>query len=691
MQGSFENIHCSTVVWQHVQSDSNPQCSSLFKSYLILCQVLDNFDALRAKKFCASFYSILVQSSYENTAEIVKIHYGTLKDIKDGIGRAILSGDPCTLSRAGKACLTFLKDSHLAPKDSLDKDSSNFAWETSHHVFRLVALILDLGLITYVGSHGSRFDMDYVGCDLSQMRIDFGLDAKLGFVCSLKSLACLNDFLDHDRVWVFQAWSPKDKSGGLSNIALSILTYIEEFADLWGPVWEMSEGDRIWQYNVSKGIIRAVHTTTELRLANITMCHWYSVDSMSQRQIPRAAGDGLFIERVSRLLIGSLPDTFKQNSACQYTCQDLERDYGLHMTPLGTQPSAWEWKERSIGFSAGQYIGLSGAGVQKKRPKTTVKQNIWDKWNNKPERANPRIFDECLGIEVSNCTGNAKRIRLRDLFLINSVQQALDCRVPGWMSTDYGLQFLDALRQSNDGAVVSLCKTHPQYKLNIAELLCCVLDTLDKTGVSGMQLIAAFISGDREYAMPLELQYNNWGNLFRDSYLTAAYVIVNEICFEYHAPSYSTGICRSFNAYTVLQTQVALAPEKMPHEPICLGEQGSLNIVDGKDDNVLLVTWKEDSFKHNVLGLGKRFRQALDSQKPSKLSRELLDHGEIFGRRIHAFVRATKQSNGGLLVRRSKRSMRYMEDASQISSNTMNGNRTSQPLASAVPTLFTDI
>ena len=658
-----------------MKNNSDVRLSSLTKSYLIICQVLDSFDALHAKGFCGSFFSILVGSTYDDYAEIIKIREDTVRKIKNSIGKAIVSlhqDDELTsihiLTRAGRVCLKFLTDVQLAPEESLNLNSTKTCpWETSALSFRLVALILDLGIVTYAGSHGSRFDLDYSKGDQSLIKVDSGPDAKIGFTCCLERLACLDDFLDQEPVWVFRSWSP-GKTHGISKSPLSILTHIEEFADLWGPVWEMSADKKIRQYNVSKGVIVPVALTA---VENMIMCHWYSLDAIEERQVPKFSDNELSINKEAKLLIGSPPSPFQRNPDCGYTIHNLEQDFGLMMKPIATQSSTWALDERAVGFTAGQYIGFQMMGTQKKRPKTTVKQNAWDEWNNRPNRANPRIFDEYLALEVSHCTGNARRIRLRDLFLLGNVQQAIDCRIPKWMESDYGSAFLKAVSQPEDGVVVTLCKSHPEYKLRIADIFCCILAALGKTGVSSDKLNAAFISNDREYSMPLDLQHNDWGGFLRDSHLTATYAIVTETCFECRIPDYLTGSCQSQNTLTVLQTKILLPPNQM-HERIWLGEQGYFNVISKIDDNVLIVSWKSAVSRSIIDRVGK----VLESQKPARISRELVDHDQLGGSKVSVLVLACGPSNGGLDILRTKmpakstaqmQSAKYIEAAAQLS------------------------
>jgi hypothetical protein len=109
------------------------------------------------------------------------------------------------------------------------------------------------------------------------------------------------------------------------------------------------------------------------------------------------------------------------------------------MFPLGTVASSWAFDERQVGFSASQYVGITVLGTQKKLPCTTQKQAIWNKWTNQPTRANPRMLNSYLGVEISHCTGNARRVKLRDIFTMKPIQALIDRQFPDLLSLEFGM------------------------------------------------------------------------------------------------------------------------------------------------------------------------------------------------------------------------------------------------------------
>ena len=130
-------------------------------------------------------------------------------------------------------CSQLLEVLHLSTSDSPKTTSSILA------LCRTTMLMADLGLVSYVGSHATRFDLDYLHTEISTVIFEA---YSMRFECRLRPLACLDGFLDKDKVWVFRcsnATSTEVFDRGDLDTTLSILTHIEEFADISGPVWSI--------------------------------------------------------------------------------------------------------------------------------------------------------------------------------------------------------------------------------------------------------------------------------------------------------------------------------------------------------------------------------------------------------------------------------------------------------------------
>lgn len=189
---------------------------------------------------------------------------------------------------------------------------------------------------------------------------------------------------------------------------------------------------------------------------------------------------------------------------------------------------------------------------------TTHKQQILAEWTTEPQDANPGILNQYLAVEISHCTGNARRVRVKDLFLMPTIRRLLDLRSPKWSATVWGLAFLEALQSNDPEAVFAVWTRHYAYRNEMAALVCRVLKTLNKTGKTEQGLVAAFLNNRQQSSIVLDKKSNDWSSLLQDSHLMATYAVINNICIECHTPDHSTATCDGDPAHTVLETRLGL-------------------------------------------------------------------------------------------------------------------------------------
>ena len=164
------------------------------------------------------------------------------------------------------------------------------------------------------------------------------------------------------------------------------------------------------------------------RLA-LVQCHYYSRSSFFRRRASRllSRDADLLLAEDDLLLIGG---GLRENRDCKYTLSDLARDSSSDFMVLGTTKSVWKLDTRGIAVGVSKIFGITMSGSQKLIPQTTLKQHILDKWTANPSRANPGIFNQHIGVEVSHCTGNARRLSLRELMVSAPMAKVLERQTP---------------------------------------------------------------------------------------------------------------------------------------------------------------------------------------------------------------------------------------------------------------------
>ncbi|KAI1840949.1 hypothetical protein JX266_012885 [Neoarthrinium moseri] len=553
------------IQYDHTAVTEKEIIISLCESYVIIQSVIDRFDILATIKFSSDFFSILLLRGEKNIAEVVKIPKALVAKIalELQIALTLLRTESMDSVRGGiMPCLQELFDL---------LDCGPVEYEIPE-AFRVMAYLLDLGLVCYVGSHAARFDSEYFTKETPEFVVS--KRAGLGFSCSLRQLACLNGFLDAKAVWAFDVHVRADqaaKNPNRESNKLSILTTIDALADIWGPVYAevahsgspAGQPTLVKKYNVSKGCIRRVPDRASSPNAGIFKCHWYSWAEEQRRRLARffvepiTGSQDLTMSLDDKLLIGTEMTT---NPACTFTLQEYEMNFGDLLTELGPKPSTWKFDgiAMSLQLAAPKVVAIQIQGQTKRIPEVSVKEHTWQRWNSNPERANPGVLNNYYGVEISHCTGNARRVPLKQILLMEPIQELLQRQIPGWESTQWGIDFVKALQVESNDAIFNFWTRHVAERPLVGQLVSSVLNVLDNTGSNDVGLKAAVLHQNSESIIHIKARSNDWVRLLKDSYLTATYAIVNRVCLEFRRPDHTTSICTDEERYSVLQTGAGL-------------------------------------------------------------------------------------------------------------------------------------
>ena len=512
---------------------------------------------MKSRKFCTNTISILRQHEVDTVIEIKKlelVHIDSLKaDFEDTMRDMLImfydESSSHLLSRVHRSCNNLLE--RVGSRGCFDKALNARAILT---LTRKVVLLLDAAVVSYVKSHS--FDLD--GRNLPTLEVSDGEDW-FSFTCASTKLACLDAFMDGRKVWVFTLLENDtdivDRPHRAAKNGSYVLTRMQDLADIWGPVYTVrSTSGLIKQYGVSKGVICRTKESSKSPIPGAVQCHYFSRISSFRRKTINllSSGEELLLAEDDLLLIGG---GLRTNQDCKYTLSDFKYDCASDISPLGTKESVWKPDTRSLAVGFSKYIGITVSGTQKLVPQTTLKQHILDKWTTLPSRANPGILNQYLGVEISHCTGNARRVALRQLMTSSSVVSVLERQSPGWMNKPWGKVFNAALRSDEKDMMFSLWKGWASDRAEMAELFCCVLEFLNGTGRDQHNFYAALLHDNEEEAVSIQPTINDWSIALRDTHLTSAYVLITNICLHCEVPDLITSTCYVRNARTVLETE----------------------------------------------------------------------------------------------------------------------------------------
>ncbi|KAM7216361.1 hypothetical protein V8F06_008283, partial [Rhypophila decipiens] len=540
--------------------------------------VLSGLQQLQKANFCQSSFSLLLKRQDLEAAEIIKIPIqdvdtilnGTLANLKRVHERESNIGlvHESLCAQVFEPCISLLGRFYWPIDGPPNLPTTELILVTG----RITAILLDIALVSYTGSHGCRFDTYYLKKDARTFGVDPSTNLP-GFRCSLRRLACLEDFLDKREVWVFE-FRTKNEVWETDNKRLGVLTRIEDFADIWGPVYAIpgSQSNKIRQYNVSKGIICRESGKQPIMIRgnnkepvtrHVFKCHWHNKDSwlkaLGWKYLPPA--DNNYLSPDDLLLI---EDIMVEKDRCGYTLDGYEKDYGGGLNDLGTRDSSWRWDNRGMSLGISKIFGVTVAGTQKRIPETTLKETILNKWLNNPERRNPHVLNQYLGVEISHCSGNARRIAVRAILTLTPMIQSLDRQFPDWRKTPWGVAFWSAISGNDDSAIERVWQQFEKNRPQMGQIAAFALDVLGPTGLeeSRSRFSVGYLHHGQELSVDLEIGLNTWALLLKDNPSSASFAMVSDRCRLCNVPNHSSATCSESsrsdkNRRTTLQTRLA--------------------------------------------------------------------------------------------------------------------------------------
>ena len=537
----------------------------LWGTYLMICRCWMTLQELKLDSFCDRAINILVKLPALDIVEITEISIESVTSLKSllehGLIRILSSSDAVDLWACLRESVLVPCDSFLAQFGIRDPATNPDDIKSTLVFSRMTACLLDVAIISYVGSHSSRLDLR-ISKDHDQGIHLVHTKEEFQFACKAQRLACIDGMLDHEKVWVFNlpllGYQVDEFAVTATLRPLAVLTRIHLLADIWGPVWAVPNGNDISHYNVSKGVIYRLRDQNVSGIRGAVQCHWSAQTdrSWAARAIPFASDDLLLIE-------GGLV----KNDSCDYSLFDYASDRSQHLHILGTKPETWVLDSRGISLSLTKTIGVTIMGAQKLIPQTTVKQHALDEWTNRPEDVNPDFLNNAYGVTISHCTGNAKRIALKELLLNRALWPMLINRSSDGPDTHWHSKFQAALEDDDPEAIITFWSANRKHRQEVAALVCSALRLLDSTGHVGDNYEAALISDNERRSVVLDQKSNEWLVLLRESRRMASYVLIEDACVHMSGPSSEISSCSSGKAFTVLQTQI-----KMIGEDIFLGK-----------------------------------------------------------------------------------------------------------------------
>ena len=521
-------------------------------------------------------------------------------------------------------------------------------------VLRLVLNTVDLAVASYAGAHVSRFDEEYLEEDITVIDVLGPFTSLRGLqIPSIKlsrcQLQCLDSFHNSKPVWVFSLsdWEPRGH--------LFLSTKVEDFADIWGPLWRVIDPelhDSCTRYVVGNGSIykwKSQKTTPRL-LENETLCHWISNTTIQ-------AGSGcspdtekpVFPDIIDEnfdgnetLLIGAVAagcERLTTNRDCSF---DLDKrrsilDHDGRVQMLGTMKEHIYKDSETYQLQAGHGGMAVSASKQYKRRGQSLKQALVELWTTTPEVRDPQILQDFYGLEVSLCTQNAQRVQLGRILGLGSMCQYL--RSFRWQTDCAKQAYFNALRdfKEDSDALQHLWKRHTQYQEDFGRAVLICLQALEKTGVNHEGQLSAFLSSEvtaRPELIALDPKAHSWIGLLKDSERSCCMAVIGDECLGF---KHELGATCDRSGRSVLRTALVINGRNKPrgilerraysHEAtdgwtsrwsvramrassdVWLGRHGTLRLVSHLPNGTLIMEWRASPITTAV-------KSFIDKEKP---------------------------------------------------------------------------
>jgi hypothetical protein len=317
-------------------------------------------------------------------------------------------------------------------------------------------------------------------------------------------------------------------------------TNIENLLDTWGgwiSIRSGHESSKICVHTGGGSITSAQDDDAEKDLVadNEVYCHWISeLEHPPFEQYP--------ISKHAQLLIGAT----SVNGACSLTIATCQNSIANSLVSLGTRPPSWRTTGRTAGFSGGQWFNVNMSRSQTRDDGRNLKKVLIDGYQAFQDL---RKLNSPWGIELSLCTGIARRVLLRHL-MYGEVLEYLELGLPGEWNLIATIAATVSEKSDADfeQLLKDLTKEQSEVLKKATELLITVMES---TGVCSDGHTLTLWWPERNAPAPrgikiLKTQYsgkNPWIAMIKDSEHCAVFGLATTRCLQHD----DVKICRQTN------------------------------------------------------------------------------------------------------------------------------------------------
>ena len=537
--------------------DSGQDISMAVRLQVTMEGVLTSFRMLQEQNFCGDNFSIIVASQdLPKTVEVVPISITVLMHMVRLINEVTMlanSGKGNKVTDRVKA-LELAADRTLSYLGFQGRRARPYKFEKTAQL----VLMLALGLVSYAGSHAADFHSTCFGLsDPCAFDVAYFEDSCPRITLQQERLACLDKFVGGS-VWVFKRTTGEP----FNKEPLFLSTSLEDLTDLWGPAWiaECDDSpDQVHHVTVERGVIYQplIRDETLTPQHDGVVCHWRAWD-----EIDATSWDAKPFTRHDQMVIGGEKD-FYVNPTCPLKDGLLNQNFAQKNVEftLGTDGQRHQLDMQTLSLQFSKVVTIGYQASFKRMPGRTWKDMLLLEWSD--ERPSPSTLDVLLGLEISACTGNGRRVKLWELFNLPGIQQFIKVTMPDELpaSNSPFPSFLDSF-SSGFGRFERRWVASSDFRRAARQIIRKVLQHLSYTGIDKDDCLRAWWADSKALqGFKINPKQHRWVRMLHDTERTAVFAAISDLCLEFLGSRRYGSMCSSrdtIKGSTALCTMIIL-------------------------------------------------------------------------------------------------------------------------------------
>ncbi|KAI9696684.1 MAG: hypothetical protein M1820_008058 [Bogoriella megaspora] len=539
---------------------------------------------------------------------------------------------------------------------------------------RLIARTIDLGIVSFCSAHLGAFDEEGFGCSIESFYVgkteteaDLYTSSAPVLVFRRRPFQCLHEFFDKQGVWTFEMLELdvterfQGPGGARPTLpALSLSTGVEEFNGTWGPIWAVCSTaeeycQKLIHFNLEVGFVVAWEreVNAPALFDSETFCHW-TTDRMDLRDradfpFPECSLQDL---KQCRLLIGAR-SLLERNEVCGPSLTQfvsgMKLKHRVELLGISDQGSYCDAQTITVGFNVHGVMANYGR-TYKRRDGGSFKRSLVARWENEPQKVDPRILQVQCGLELSTCSRNAYRRKLAHLLGSGMIQNWLKNVFFPWKDKASSDRYYESLNSEDCNAFFRLYEeSNEDQREDFLKAMKYSLSVLKETGLDENQNLWAFCSLEAGIKIQFPFQEYDWTGICKDTSTSCTMAVVTDACLEFYHPTHAnlSALCmhKGQSSHTILETSIRINTEAdavkglikidRPSRDQCqykshwsargverdeifdLGRSGRLCVLRA-ERGVLMARWTEPSPALKVMNFANKFRtkHSLPKQNP---------------------------------------------------------------------------